>query len=101
MTRRSLSVPPAFRNPVAMGHCGLLLPVFKTGRAGQPPAWKVRFLRRVVAGNVGLLMLSEAYRGCVSLKNPRDVPRGAPRAAVPTTRRLRWLADRDAAGYRH
>jgi hypothetical protein len=24
-------------------------PVFKTGRAGQPPAWKVRFLRRVVA----------------------------------------------------
>ena len=25
-------------------------PVFKTGRAGQPPAWKVRFLRRVVAG---------------------------------------------------
>src|SRR5579864_7443186 len=26
-------------------------PVFKTGRAGQPPAWKVRFLRRVVAGN--------------------------------------------------
>ena len=26
-------------------------PVFKTGRAGQPPAWKVRFLRRVVAGS--------------------------------------------------
>ena len=25
---------------------------FKTGRAGQPPAWKVRFLRRVVAGFV-------------------------------------------------
>jgi 2-hydroxychromene-2-carboxylate isomerase len=24
-------------------------PVFKTGRAGQPPAWKVRFLRRSVA----------------------------------------------------
>jgi hypothetical protein len=24
------------------------LQVFKTGRAGQPPAWKVRFLRRVV-----------------------------------------------------
>jgi hypothetical protein len=24
-------------------------PVFKTGRAGQPPAWKVRFLRRVVS----------------------------------------------------
>jgi hypothetical protein len=23
----------------------------QTGRAGQPPAWKVRFLRRVVAGN--------------------------------------------------
>ena len=28
-------------------------PVFKTGRAGQPPAWKVRFLRRVVAVNQG------------------------------------------------
>jgi hypothetical protein len=24
--------------------------LFKTGRSGQPPAWKVRFLRRVVAG---------------------------------------------------
>ena len=49
MTRRSLCRSPRFRNPVAMGHCGLFLPVFKTGRAGQPPAWKVRFLRRVVA----------------------------------------------------
>jgi hypothetical protein len=27
--------------------------VFKTGRAGQPPAWKVRFLRRSVAGDLG------------------------------------------------
>jgi hypothetical protein len=27
-------------------------PVFKTGRAGQPLAWKVRFLRRVVAASV-------------------------------------------------
>jgi hypothetical protein len=25
-------------------------PAFKTGRAGQPPAWKVRFLRRVAQG---------------------------------------------------
>jgi hypothetical protein len=29
---------------------GLRVGNFKTGRAGQPPAWKVRFLRRVVAG---------------------------------------------------
>ena len=27
--------------------------VFKTGRAGQPPAWKVRFLRRVVDADSG------------------------------------------------
>jgi hypothetical protein len=30
---------------------GLQTGHFKTGRAGQPLAWKVRFLRRVVAGN--------------------------------------------------
>ena len=41
------AVPPV-RKPTNYGHCGLFLPVFKTGRAGQPPAWKVRFLRRVV-----------------------------------------------------
>jgi hypothetical protein len=29
-------------------------PVFKTGRAGQPPAWKVRFLRRVAKGFPGI-----------------------------------------------
>jgi PadR family transcriptional regulator len=34
---------------VGMGVWGVFHQVFKTGRAGQPPAWKVRFLRRVVA----------------------------------------------------
>ena len=38
-------------NPASLGDYSwaIFLPVFKTGRAGQPPAWKVRFLRRVVA----------------------------------------------------
>jgi uncharacterized glyoxalase superfamily protein PhnB len=54
MTRRSLCRSPQWRNTVTTGHYGLILPVFKTGRAGQPPAWKVRFLRRVVAPAGGL-----------------------------------------------
>ena len=47
MSRHSLFHFPEVPTPVATGHFEVLLPVFKTGRAGQPPAWKVRFLRRV------------------------------------------------------
>ncbi len=36
---------PTWRGTGLVAH-----PVFKTGRAGQPPAWKVRFLRRVATG---------------------------------------------------
>ena len=39
---------PRSRNPRKHGAYAAGLQVFKTGRAGQPPAWKVRFLRRVV-----------------------------------------------------
>jgi hypothetical protein len=36
-SRRSLCRSPRFRTPVTTGDYGLFLPVFKTGRAGQPP----------------------------------------------------------------
>jgi len=45
---------------------GAAHPVFKTGMAGQPPAWKVRFLRRVVTGNFrpsGLFRPSAGRKG--------------------------------------
>src|SRR5437016_857137 len=58
MTRHSLSHSLQAATPVATGDFEAFLPVFKTGRAGQPPAWKVRFLRRVVAAYGAILGLS-------------------------------------------
>ncbi len=46
---RSLFRSPGEQSPATVGGLVPFLPVFKTGRAGQPPAWKVRLLRRVVA----------------------------------------------------
>src|SRR5438270_1656176 len=43
--RTGLDVDPENAREEAV-HAGGI-PVFKTRRAGQPPAWKVRFLRRV------------------------------------------------------
>src|SRR5262249_47720035 len=51
------------------------LPVFKTGRAGPPPAWKVRFLRRVVAGNGWVIAAVGSWRrtGADCASGPRRV----------------------------
>ena len=48
-TRSFLFRSPGEQSPATVGGLVPFLPVFKTGRAGQPPAWKVRLLRRVVA----------------------------------------------------
>ncbi len=53
MTRHSPFHSPEAATPVGIGVGAVFHQVFKTGRAGQPPAWKVRFLRRVVAGTIG------------------------------------------------
>src|SRR5205823_4102036 len=37
--------------PRQMAYATASANTLQTARAGQPPAWKVRFLRRVVAGN--------------------------------------------------
>ena len=55
MMPRSLSRSLRITNLAEMGHSEPFFPVFKTGRAGQPPAWKVRFLRRVVGDRSGAI----------------------------------------------
>jgi len=62
-------------------------PVFKTGRAGQPPAWKVRFLRRVV-------FLIAAFQPRSADWGPR-----VRRERVPNMSRDRRPICRDAAGH--
>src|SRR3954454_6135430 len=46
---RSLRMYQRVENPQRSGRGLVAHPVFKTGRAWQPHAWKVRFLRRSVA----------------------------------------------------
>ena len=63
-------------------------PVFKTGRAGQPPAWKVRFLRRVVLrvatrrGDTVSVIPASAQAGPV----PVQLPMAASPSPSSTTR---------------
>ena len=77
--------------------------VFKTGRAGQPPAWKVRFLRRSVAKKVLLVgsFCQEALKANgelrASVRSPqtalcRDSSRSrADRAALPSARQSSYM----------
>ncbi len=51
LSRHSLFHSPEAATSASTGHFAMFLPVFKTGRAGQPPAWKVRFLRRSVTSD--------------------------------------------------
>ena len=73
----TLSVRSARRGTGLVAH-----PVFKTGRAGQPPAWKVRFLRRVVAGNHGFV--GDAREGVL----PHDLLDPVGGVAAPSSRDL-------------
>ena len=57
-------------------------PVFKTGRAGQPPAWKVRFLRRVVAGVRPCFLVIRLVEHIRSLRRSRPPETAGNRASL-------------------
>src|SRR2546421_324881 len=81
--------------------------VFKTGRAGQPPAWMVRFHRRSVDENRckwrsyfagGLLLGARLGVGPRCSSDPRETPRGMALTPVSLANSLGGAARGSAIG---
>ena len=80
--RRSLSCHANLCSPPMQGVRIWAHPVFKTGRAGQPPAWKVRFLRRVVAGVRPCFLVIRLVEHIRSLRRSRPPETAGNRASL-------------------
>ena len=76
---RSLFRSPGEQPPATMRGLAPFLPVFKTGYGGEAPAWKVRFLRRVVR------------RRFVSVPGRLRGKSASPRAELTELERGPWL----------